>query len=336
MGKKIDMLVQAGDAFDRYATNHFAKEPPQIEKGRANVKLALACFKTAGKTYLPPKEPDIRPTQHDSDLPEYMGTVTEYEPILPASVAEVTGNIAEGELAARWVEQKVASAREKSKHAGSQDTTDRLDWVARILTETAYELRTGMHLPEVHIDGRVIPYNEDRGTNVYHADAMQLFFNDVYSRNVKAGWWTNIETGEPKKRNVGELFMLMVTELAEAYDGYLTGAADEKVPEYPEMGVEIGDLLIRVADFAGALAAGNIVAPSNTRNPGDAMFNEVCMIAKTYERTRKTPEAVGDAEQGDLLPPQNVGAMIDAKLLFNSTRKDHSIAERLKSDGKRT
>jgi hypothetical protein len=40
---------------------------------------------------------------------------------------------------------------------------------------------------------------------------------DVHLAN--AGWWVNLETGTPIKRNVGELLMLCTSELAEAMEG---------------------------------------------------------------------------------------------------------------------
>lgn len=249
-------------------------------------------------------------------------------------LAEHTGNIPERELAAMYIERKMRAA---DMHA-TADASNRAcyETVGRVLNEIAHELRIGMHLPEVHIEGRVIPYNEDRSTGIRHADALRTFFQDVYARNLKAGWWTDITTGEPKKRSVGELFMLFVTEIAEAYEAYQVGDPDDKLPHHPGLGVELADLGIRWADFCGALLAGNIVVYNGARNPGDAMFQEVCEIARRYEAIRKTPEAVGEPELGDFEPAGDVALMVDEKLAFNATRADHQIENRLKDDGKRT
>lgn len=261
---------------------------------------------------------------------------------LPVEVAEVTGNISESELAARYMEGKIAAIdkaialRQAPQYEMQCSWEESYQHAALAFRAAADEFRAGLHLPTVQLEGRVIPYNEDRSSGMSHSSALALFFTDVYGRNLKAGWWTDISTGQPKKRNVGELFMLMVTELAEAYDGYLTREPDDKLPEYPGLGVEMGDLLIRVADFCGALAAGNIVEHTSTRNPGDEMFGEVVEIARRYESIRKTPEAVGDPEAGELLPAQDVAVMVDAKLAFNAKREDHKIENRLKEDGKRT
>ena len=250
-------------------------------------------------------------------------------------LAEQTGNIAESELAAQYIERKMKAA---DMHA-TADPTNRggFETMGRVLHEIAHELRIGMHLPEIHIEGRVIPYNEDRSTGITHADALRTFFTDVHERNVRAGWWSDLETGGPKKRNVGEMFTLVVTEIVEAYTAWVQGAADDKLTHFPGIGVELGDALIRLADFCGALAAGRIVDSGHpVFNPGDRAFLEIAAIGRHYESIRKTPEAVGEPEQSDFLEPMDVAIMVDEKLAFNATRSDHQIANRLKPDGKRT
>lgn len=166
--------------------------------------------------------------------------------------------------------------------------------------------------------------------------ALTQFYVDCHERNVKAGWWTDLATGAPKKRSVGELFMLFVTEIAEGYDAYVKDIPDDKLPQFPGLGVEVGDLQIRLGDFMGALIAGRLVTWTGTRNPGDAMFQEVCEIAHRYEAIRKTDAAKGDDEFGDSIPPMDPAAMVVAKLEFNAKRPDHKIENRMKEDGKRT
>lgn len=261
---------------------------------------------------------------------------------LPVEVAEVTGNIEETELLARYLESKAAAIDKLLKGTGPQyqQSATWREWYmaeAKMLMEIAYEIRKHMHLPEVHIEGRVIPYNETRDTGVYHADNLLTFFEDVHARNVKAGWWTNIETGEPLARNVGEMFMLMVTELWEAFDAYAKDEPDNKLPQYPGLGVEMGDLLIRIADFCGGLLSGRVIVyDPGSVNPGAQMFMEVGKIAEAYEAIRKTPAAKGDTEAAIFLPEMNVPAMVDDKLAYNAKREDHKIENRLKEDGKKT
>lgn len=273
----------------------------------------------------------------------FAGLKPEGVPLLDVSVAEITGNIAEAELAARYMDGKIAAIdRAIAQHDGpiydrNMPWTEAYQHMAIVFRETANELRMGLHLPAVHIDGRVIPYNEDRSTGVQHQVNLGIFFTDVYERNVKAGWWTDLKTGLPKKRNLGELMVLMVTEMAEAYRAWERSEADDKLPQYPGLGVELGDLGIRWADLCGALAAGAIAGPDpRVNNPGERMFLEIVEIAERYESIRKTPGAVGEPELADFIPAMDVASMIDAKLDFNATRADHKIENRLKEGGKQT
>lgn len=252
----------------------------------------------------------------------------------PERIAELKGSITETELAARYMESKVAGCERLARER--PELKDDLLWLGRCDQATADEFRIGLHIPSIVIEGKVIPYNDDNDTGIKHAANLTVFFADIFERNQRAGWWSELETGEPKKRNVGELFMLFVTEIAEAFNAYFFNEADDKLPDYPGLGVELGDLAIRMADFAGAAIAGKLVAYSGVHNPGERMFVRVMEIANEYEAIRKTPQAVGDPELGDFMPPMNIGEMIDAKLRFNAKREDHKIENRLKEDGKKT
>jgi hypothetical protein len=66
-------------------------------------------------------------------------------------------------------------------------------------------------------------------------------------------WWTDLETGEPIKRNVGELLMLAVSELAEGMEGDRKGLMDDKLPHRPMLEVELADALIRILDMGVGL-----------------------------------------------------------------------------------
>lgn len=57
----------------------------------------------------------------------------------------------------------------------------------------------------------------------------------------------------PKQRNVGELLMLCVSELAEAMEGDRKGLQDDKLPEYRMFDVEIVDCFIRLFDIAAGM-----------------------------------------------------------------------------------
>jgi len=75
-----------------------------------------------------------------------------------------------------------------------------------------------------------------------------------HSANVEAGWWSDITTGESMlgKRNVNELLMLCVSELAEAMEGRRKNLMDDHLPSRPMFDVELADCIIRICDLAGS------------------------------------------------------------------------------------
>lgn len=73
-----------------------------------------------------------------------------------------------------------------------------------------------------------------------------------HARNNK--WWVSLEDGvTPIKRNVGELLMLCVSELAEAMEADRKNLNDDKLCHRPGLEVELADCLIRIFDLAGGL-----------------------------------------------------------------------------------
>ncbi len=66
-----------------------------------------------------------------------------------------------------------------------------------------------------------------------------------------AGWHTDPRTGQPLQRNKGEMIALMHSELSEALEAIRKDLMDDKLPHRPGVEVELADLIIRVADFAG-------------------------------------------------------------------------------------
>jgi hypothetical protein len=75
--------------------------------------------------------------------------------------------------------------------------------------------------------------------------------NLIHLQAVDAGWWHDLETGEPTDRNTGELMMLMVTELAEAFEGFRKNQMDDHLPHRKMEEVELADAIIRILDHAG-------------------------------------------------------------------------------------
>ena len=80
---------------------------------------------------------------------------------------------------------------------------------------------------------------------------LQYLIDRVYDAN--RHWWMDLETGLPIRRNVGELLMLAVSELAEAMEGHRKNLMDDKLPRRPMLEVELADALIRIMDTGAGL-----------------------------------------------------------------------------------
>lgn len=79
---------------------------------------------------------------------------------------------------------------------------------------------------------------------------------DIHSKNIDMGWWNCPTTGESLLNNpyvIGTKLMLVVTEIAEATEGYRKNLMDDKLHHRAMVEVELADALIRILDLAGAL-----------------------------------------------------------------------------------
>ena len=81
--------------------------------------------------------------------------------------------------------------------------------------------------------------------------AVNALTDICHSASRNAGWWHDIKTCEPLKRNKGEMLMLMVSELAEAMEADRKSLQDDHLPQYDGVSVEMADCLIRICDFVG-------------------------------------------------------------------------------------
>ena len=75
--------------------------------------------------------------------------------------------------------------------------------------------------------------------------------SEVHLANEK--WWTDLTTGQPIQRNVGEMLMLVVSELSEALEGHRKDLMDDHLPARKMLEVELADAVIRIFDIAAGL-----------------------------------------------------------------------------------
>lgn len=72
-----------------------------------------------------------------------------------------------------------------------------------------------------------------------------------FEASKKAGWHTDINTGELIERNKGEMLCLIHSEISEAMEGERKGLMDDHLPHRPMAEVELADAVIRICDYAG-------------------------------------------------------------------------------------
>jgi len=70
-----------------------------------------------------------------------------------------------------------------------------------------------------------------------------------------AGWWTNVQTGEPieAKSVICEKLLLIHSEISEAAEGVRKNLMDDHLPHRTMLECELADGAIRLFDLAGAL-----------------------------------------------------------------------------------
>lgn len=92
--------------------------------------------------------------------------------------------------------------------------------------------------------------------------ALNSLCKNIHQVNVEMGWWTDIKTGEPIERNVGELLCLVHSEISEAMEGYRKNLMDDKLKDRKMFDVELGDAIIRIFDICGKynIPLGTIIA----------------------------------------------------------------------------
>lgn len=184
-------------------------------------------------------------------------------------------------------------------------------------------------------DGRLLPPLSEMAVQVHHANAK---------------WWKDLETGAPLNRNVGELLMLTVSELAEAMEGHRKNLADDKLPHRSMIEVELADAVIRLLDICGGLHLPvedlEIRPEALSANVAENLLAITCVLTHAYQTYLFEPnnrigftyyieEAIQTIEMLAEHLQLDVWAAYEEKMAYNSVRFDHSVEGRKLAEGKK-
>lgn len=154
-----------------------------------------------------------------------------------------------------------------------------------------------------------------------------------------AGWWPALVSDEL----IATKLMLVVTELSEADEGYLTGDKDQHLPHLDSFGVELADSRIRIFDLCGQLGiplAGFVGDPGGTYRIMDAV-NGVSKAMEGHRKGNRQKLAEGLGEAVFVIDAiaetyrYDIEAITDAKRDYNAQRADHKPAARAAAGGKK-
>lgn len=162
-------------------------------------------------------------------------------------------------------------------------------------------------------------------------------------------WWHDPATGQWLDRNRGELYILMISEVTEAMEGERKDLMDTHLIHRKMAEVELADITIRIADYAGAYdldldtAVVAVALPDFPENKGEALLQiakelvaasgctgryiqgEVSRLAAAILLVRRYAERHG----------YDLDGAISEKRAYNAVRADHQAEARLRADGKK-
>lgn len=128
-----------------------------------------------------------------------------------------------------------------------------------------------------------LPHNPDRKLPI-PAGAFTALCQLIHEFNHQ--WWIDPATGQPKDRNVGEMLMLMTSELAEAMEAHRKNLMDDKLLEFHGIDVELVDCIIRAMDLLGYRYKMRQLAANDSEgiySPGDVLYDKCHYNAKRLD-----------------------------------------------------
>lgn len=166
----------------------------------------------------------------------------------------------------------------------------------------------------------------------------------VHAANAK--WWCDLKTGAPIKRNVGELMMLVVSELSEALEGHRKDLMDDKLPHRKMFEVELADAVIRLLDTANGfgckleeVSSDDIITYDNvgesllqiSRSCWSAYYDHSSglLFGRIISLCIAKIQKLSDQQHCDLW------AAYEEKMAYNAVRADHKVENRLLAGGKK-
>lgn len=180
-------------------------------------------------------------------------------------------------------------------------------------------------------------------------ESLNAFAKQVHQANQH--WWHDPATGAKLDRNMGEMLMLVVSEIAECMEGERKDLMDDHLPHRKMAEVELADAIIRLADIVGSkgdefdLKASLYHIESTERthipdNKGEALFHVIRPLQEIREyrgyafrrklaRTWRRIESYAAKHRYDLW-----GAVAE-KREYNRHRADHKPEARLAAGGKK-
>lgn len=173
--------------------------------------------------------------------------------------------------------------------------------------------------------------------------SLNQFCKDCFETNQH--WWHDQATGERLDRNLDELLMLVVSEVAEAMEGERKDLMDTHLTHRKMVEVELADVAIRLGDIAGSrgldieaatdCTVGYVMAGTPENKPA-ALFEIVKSLCLHKEELDvRIASAFLLTEAYALKHDLDLWGAVAEKRAYNATRADHKREARLAANGKK-